>query len=1208
MAKVGDQAHTPHGLGKITEVMNERGRLSFRVAGRGFSVWIDETKLHTASDELMSYGPMMDYAEQARREPQYGQGYDPELEHFAGLDSTIIPGDPYSVNEDNHTTLPYDYTPQNPVDLFAHEQTVRPGEYDIDADKRLRPSDSVSGQTRSKPSGPQPNPQLFAGGGGDHPFETTASLHRYAYDGFVGDHQHHDPNYGQGHSTASPMGEDIGQANKAVWDVIGGPGAAINWGLDKWEHHRQHHQSSAWDHTEGDHYGDYVHGHEGHDEDYSERDAGTHSRDPQDDTTFDTDHHVVYMGPEEYASYGQHGGEQEDKYSGGRHETYVEGANHRLDEFGGSGRTPIDPYRGDDEGSFEGNPEGHGHWAPEGNFHRPAGLSDRYAYYEIEADHNTPVASFRRDPQGFIRQCGYLWTDGDDTLERFAAYTDLVDHEAAQLGGLQYTSAWKDVRAKAQRLRHEGKVAVADAGPNRMYASVEGDNGVYDVMVYKAGAFGGNQSVLDWACSCDWGRWAFKRKFSYVGRLCSHAYATYLHMQSDHVKKHPIGKSAATVEDYKSYLKDNGQAPEASSVASYLNTQGNDASQEDVEKLYDYISNNPNEVRERDFKIPYVNDPDEAYKTADLLRTKPLSLTPDLREVPEGEGQKWMDLEKDERETTGPDQIVHFAAILRQLHGGEGITDFGTTQSGNASPDMTMPDPTAADPGAAPATPDPSAGLTAALHAGEVLQELRDLPPASDSQGHMDARNDRVRDLVDTAQDEGYDATQFVAAQNPKIPSDGNPDFLGQSSPGWADQGFAGSGPDPKDWYSDSAGYVEENEAPHHETDWFDSPDDDIIKYNDSRSKPAQGPRSARVGGVNPDGSDPTGGENAYANADDPTGLGGYENGLGGHFGSQHWADVSASDAGSVGQMPAIAPNNESLGGGSLDSPDQSFSDMTASLHQAEDLGYFNPNNAGADDWEQGSGTEFAQAVGDQAQNMANPVGDLEGGHGGGEAGAGEAGKAGAGEAAAGEGGLGALAELPIVASYTDAGERERKLDYSVPDTYHEQDPEAETYVRPKTSGFDVEAFDRGELSAIGGELRAANRVGSGPRQRVRIDPGSRDGRAPGAPRQAASHAPEDFGFDGVDESRYASVDDSVDIVAQFQRSAGAAAVMGGGQSSGGTDDFASSPMVQAMLRTAGRNYSPEEQRELEAEFHPQGARNMPTNDDLAGTHYLAGL
>ena len=52
MAKVGDQTHTAHGLGTITEVDTIRGRSTYRVAGRGFNVWLDETKIHVAAPSI----------------------------------------------------------------------------------------------------------------------------------------------------------------------------------------------------------------------------------------------------------------------------------------------------------------------------------------------------------------------------------------------------------------------------------------------------------------------------------------------------------------------------------------------------------------------------------------------------------------------------------------------------------------------------------------------------------------------------------------------------------------------------------------------------------------------------------------------------------------------------------------------------------------------------------------------------------------------------------------------------------------------------------------------------------------------------------------------------------------------------------------------------------------------------------------------------
>jgi hypothetical protein len=83
-----------------------------------------------------------------------------------------------------------------------------------------------------------------------------------------------------------------------------------------------------------------------------------------------------------------------------------------------------------------------------------------------------------------------------------------------------------------------------------------------------------------------------------------------------------------------------------------------------------------------------------------------------------------------------------------------------------------------------------------------------------------------------------------------------------------------------------------------------------------------------------------------------------------------------------------------------------------------------------------------------------------------------------------------------------------------------------------------------------------------------------------------------------------ASRDDGSDIVRQFQASGGGC--LDGTSASGGAySDDAIAAQAQRLLRTAGRNYSMAEQRELEDEFHPRGARNLPTDEDLRGTHYV---
>lgn len=1412
MAKVGDSAHTPHGIGQITEVLNERGRLSYKVAGRGFSVWMDETKIHVANEgaPLFSYefGP----------EHHHPSEKDMELSYLGGLENTIEQGPTF----DNHTTLPWDPTPQYGVDLFRKEQTILPGDYEIDPDKRLRPSDSVSGESRSTRGGPQPNPNLFDRDSSQNPFadERTAALHRYAgehdnlYTRWQSDSPHpheaptHDPRHYAPPTHEVGMGDDEYNAYMSE-DVPNSGGAHETFSWDRGEQHGGYHPDEPINMPSA-----------------TER-AGAGRHRMESPTSLNPFHNY----------------EKDEPYQG-QIPSYV--LEERMHPPRGGGDFPVASYRqadGQDVAILHMNgfpnsgvsPTSH---APSescpqcdpsgaaaglqamGSTYRPAGLSDRYAHFEMEADnHDDPVAQFRRDPVGYIHMCGHLWTDGDDSLEKYADYTRLIDIDPTIR-----EAAWSDVRTKAMRLRHEGKVQINDIGENRIYATVQGDNGTYDTMIAKGGGLGGGQSVSDWNCSCEWGRWAFKRQMTYVGRLCSHAYAAYLDMQSQDItpahfkpktKYNPMGKSAAVVDEYKSWLKTNNQAPEAASIASFLHTTGGTHDESDVDKLYDYISGNPDKAPERKYDIPYVNDPDEAYKTADLLRQKPQSLSPNLRQVPEKGDNQWVDVTKDEREDTGPDDIVHFSSLAtaRALHpnwrqatdtsddilgatseahdagmdpeqlvaslhteaagppgnpkppaptpgllhnmapagfnpltqggpesadvprvpkvpdsknpswsnsgqgsadsaghanlpgapaapkpptpaappapgGGGGdtiaphpgnpvtninptpigwstpagggvhptgqdpegymapgpkapspgggapsapktdmsapsanpaqhgttgpdqppaaggswsesqdkspihndsykinqgdtLSDISTRAFGDSShvndiakannisdpnminsgdmlklpgastspsavpgppgPDTTAPagpPPGTPDAGAPPAPgmpgggpPDTSAantnsGLTAPpapgvpppggplpgpanpqIHSslrfaeasdGQLLDKLREMSttPAADDNGHMDAHNDRLRDLVDELNDRGYDASFMVAALDPKA-TDGDGNFLGQSSPSWADEAFGGSGPDPKDWISDSAGYVDENEVPHHEKDWTEG-DGDIIKFNDSRSKPQQGPRTSSY---------------------------------------QLMAELHGGDE----------------SGGS---------------------GYFNPNNPSAEDWYQGSGEPFMEQV---SQGIGGG-GGMGGGGGGEEGGAAEGGAAG-----------GELAEAaPELLAL--AGRQPRQLDGAAA----------------------AAAFDRGEFlppgaAPGGGDLRSAQRVGRGATQHVRVDPGFRQPRR----EFQAMAPPEDFGFDGVPEmGDYGGADPSgSDIVANFQRSGAAAALESSSQPQpGSSDDFASSPMVQAMLRTAGRVFSPEEQRELEAEYHPQGARNMPTEEDLAGTHYLMGI
>lgn len=97
---------------------------------------------------------------------------------------------------------------------------------------------------------------------------------------------------------------------------------------------------------------------------------------------------------------------------------------------------------------------------------------------------------------------------------------------------LARSAAWSDIQEKAKRLRSEMALNVTRDDGDYIEADVRGDNGSYETYVQRHGASGGNYAVTGWGCTCGWGQWAWKRQHTYVGRMCAHALALYLEMQS----------------------------------------------------------------------------------------------------------------------------------------------------------------------------------------------------------------------------------------------------------------------------------------------------------------------------------------------------------------------------------------------------------------------------------------------------------------------------------------------------------------------------------------------------------------------------------------------------------------------------------------------------------------------------------------------------
>ena len=355
--------------------------------------------------------------------------------------------------------------------------------------------------------------------------------------------------------------------------------------------------------------------------------------------------------------------------------------------------------------------DGWGPLAHEGSA-RPAGLSDKYIDLTASVDYwNDPVAQFRHDPDAYINRIGHLLDEGLNP--RFAEYMDLVEGDSSVR-----TAAWKDVRAKAMRLKTSGAVHVKDLAPGRIMASVDGDHGTYDVTILKGATFGGlnGNAISNWHCACEWGKWAFRRKFTFVGRLCSHAYASYLTMQSAALKNEPRRPKRGPADTV--------------------------------------IVNRP----ARDRALPTFQFA-AGRRTADALQNGPERLVPELAVNDTDDAHMFVDVEKDERTDTGPDDvvsekdIVHFARLMRHCEVTQRpyprqLVAFLARYANEA--DDTQADYRASD------ADDADSALNA-LRADADRDQEADF-------GSMAERVRRIQDTVEEARDNGADASQFVAS------------------------------------------------------------------------------------------------------------------------------------------------------------------------------------------------------------------------------------------------------------------------------------------------------------------------------------------------------------------------------------------------------------------------------------------------------------
>jgi 8-oxo-dGTP pyrophosphatase MutT (NUDIX family) len=93
-------------------------------------------------------------------------------------------------------------------------------------------------------------------------------------------------------------------------------------------------------------------------------------------------------------------------------------------------------------------------------------------------------------------------------------------------------AAWRDVRAKARRIRTEGGVSIVSALADGITGHVNGDTGVYETQInYVPGTF----KIGYWQCGCAWASYSWGRSPAFrrfEGRMCSHALALQYEAQS----------------------------------------------------------------------------------------------------------------------------------------------------------------------------------------------------------------------------------------------------------------------------------------------------------------------------------------------------------------------------------------------------------------------------------------------------------------------------------------------------------------------------------------------------------------------------------------------------------------------------------------------------------------------------------------------------
>ena len=685
---------------------------------------------------------------------------------------------------------------------------------------------------------------------------------------------------------------------------------------------------------------------------------------------------------------------------------------------------------------------------------------------------------------------------------------------------------------------------------------------------------------------------------------CSHGYATYLEMQSAHTKENPEQyfrkprrRISSITDEFKTYVDDNNFGHvDRDAADNFISLPDRDEplTAGEAAKVYDYADGHPRTVEERDFDVPYTQDHYEVYKHGaidkedeKLLRTEPHSLTPDLRVVEhDDDTSEFVDVEKDERETTAPDKIVHFSHVDAAGNGynpqsfwrlGQDDDEklFGTTDEnlfgGSAVPGGTSAPPNMVGDAASgpswgqsepPATPLGAPG-------GSTENETSGAGDYTVQQGDT---------LWDIAGEQLGDPNRYteIAEANPDITDPGliTPDQQ-LTIPGAGDAGDADSSTNTTSLFGPALGPSTSDTSPLIGPGAAGPEPTSDSMFGGGASGPAK--KSHRIAQEElPAEEDKTGG-----------GLGG-----GGATGT--------SDAGD-----SIAEGSQAVAEGTqAPEPPAPVAPATPGTPTKDEEGYNQGLDLGGGGIDPAMISEFAYPVADMVGQIGAPIAE---GVGSGIANALSGGGLsflGATSRIADDDLLNRLRSLSSECNEENAGHMDshnREISEIV-DELHDRGYDANRLVASIRRQADGAFLGEG-----GPDWADLPFAGTGP------DPKSWYGTSEDYVNKNEKDKRQDvtdLGDDSIikytkDKPQQKASAVANDVVRQFHASGGGALANDTSNGVGHFSDDAIAGRAQSFLKTAGRVYSLAEQEALMKESHPLGARNKPDEDDLAGTHYL---